>query len=186
MLKNNFLCFLFVSLCFFAAANNSYGQNKSYSLGIDAGLSSFQSLSISVTGIHTGLFFEFPVWFSKAFNFQTSLFYIRKTEYFLPEDNSSKYYPYLYGATFSGIMRQRINVHFFTEEQAGLLLLKNNFFADLNETNYGVSFGIAGGLDLREDLTTGFLLSVGYKGGITFNASTPSFNSFFIQAQYCF
>ncbi len=160
-------------------------QNKNYAAGLSGGISNFESLSASVTGIHLNASFEFPVWFSRAFNFKASLFYIRKTEFFLPEDESN-YYPYFYGASFSGIMRQKINSPFYIEEHAGLMVLKNNFFGSISETNYGITFGAAGGIDFRAGNETGFLLSLGYNGGITFNGSTPSFNSFLLQGQLFF
>lgn len=188
MLKNSkhiLFLLLFITL-FLLTGKDSVCQKKLYSIGFNAGLCSFESMSISVSGVQFGLFYEFPAWFTRAFNFQASLFYLRKTEYFLPEDSEGKYYPYFYGGTFTGIMRQIIKQDFFVEEQAGILVMKNKFFSDADETNYGVSFGLAGGLDLRNDSLNGFLLSIGYKGGITFNASTPSLNSFFIQSQYFF
>lgn len=160
-------------------------QQKTYAAGISGGICSFESLSASVSGINLSASFEFPVWFSRAFNFQASLFYIRKTEFFLPEDEEN-YYPLFYGASFSGIMRQKINTPFFVEEQAGLMVLRNNFFRDIKETNYGIIFGAAGGIDLRTPELNGFLISIGYKGGITFNGSTPSFNSFLLQGNYFF
>jgi hypothetical protein len=183
--KHNIFLFSFLALFLFMG-KDSFSQQQLYSLGLNTGVSNFESLSTSISGIQIGILYEFPAWFSKAFNFQTSLFYLRKTEYFLPEDSEGKYYPYFYGGTFSGVMRQRIKQDFFVEEQAGILLMKNKFFSDLSETNYGVSFGLAGGIDFRNNHITGFLLSIGYKGGITFNASKPSFNSFFLQTQYFF
>lgn len=187
-LKNSkiFTLPLSLFLCFFFTCRISYGQMSTYSAGINAGLSTFESLSTSISGIHISGFYEFPAWFSKSFNFQTSLFYLRKTEYFLPEDSQGKYYPYFYGASFSGVMRQRIKNQFFAEEQAGFMILRNHFFSYKNETNYGVCFGLAGGIDLRNGTDKGFLLSIGYKGGITLNGDTPSFNSFLLQAQYLF
>ena len=161
-----------------------FAQQPSYAFGVNAGLSSFQSLSNSLTGIELSVYYEFPAWFSKAFNFQASLFYLRETEFFLPQSGNGQYYPYFYGATFSGIMRQKLSGSFFLEEQAGLLYMKNYFFSNYNQSNYGVNLGIAGGLDLRGNSFSGFLLSIGYKGGLTFNGDTPSFNSFFVQAHY--
>lgn len=181
--SKQFAALLFLS--FMLAAVSVRGQDNIHSVGINTGLSSFESLSVSVSGIQFSAFCEFPVWFSKAFNLQAALFYIRKTEFFLPDESSDKYYPYFYGASISGIMRQRIKNLFFAEEQAGLLVLKNKFFESIDETNYGISFGLAGGIDLTND-GKGFLISIGYKGGMTFNASTPSFNSFLLQGQYLF
>lgn len=167
-------------------SNQSSAQERNYSLGLNAGISSFESLTSPVTGLHFTLFYEFPTWFTKAFNFQASIFYLRETEFFLPQQSDGNYYPYFYGASFSGVMRQPLNKGFFVEEQAGLLILKNKFFSGLEATNYGISFGAFGGIDLREDQENGFLLSIGYKGAITFNGDTPSMNSFLIQSQYFF
>lgn len=172
-------------LLFLVLNNPIAAQNKIYGAGISSGISNFESLSASVTGIQLNASFEFPVWFSRAFNFKASLFYIRKTEFFLPEDKSN-YYPYFYGASFSGIMRQRLKPPFFIEEHAGLMVLKNNFFSGISETNYGITFGAAGGIDLRAGSETGFLVSLGYNGGLTFNGNTPSFNSFLLHGQLFF
>jgi len=158
-------------------------QSWGNSFGINAGISSFESRSTSVSGIQLSAFYEFPAWFTDTFNFQASIFYLKKTEYFLPDDSDGRYYPYFYGATFSGIMRQKIKEHFFIEEQAGVLLMKDRFFSGNNGTNYGICFGGAAGIDFRSSAGTGVLLSTGYKGGITFNGDNPGFNSFFIQLQ---
>jgi len=161
---------------------NLSAQNRTSSFGVNVGLSSFESLSTTVSGVQLGGFFEFPVWFSKAFNMQAGIFYIRKPEFFLPDNSAGKYYPYFYGASLNGVMRQRLQSVFFAEEQAGLMIMKNKFFQTIDETNYGVNFGLGGGIDLTID-GKGFLLSICYKGGLTFNQSTPTFNSFLLQAQ---
>ena len=176
---------IFLSL-FLLAVNNTPAQEKPYSLGINTGIANFESLSTPVSGLQFTIFYEFPTWFTKAFNFQAALFYLRKTEFFLPEDSNGNYYPYFYGASFSGVMRQRIKDIFFAEEQAGLLVFKNKFFSNLDAVNYGISFGAFAGIDLRENFEKGFLLSIGYKGAITFNGDTPTINSFLIQTQYFF
>ncbi len=171
---------------FLLLLNNFQAQEKSYSIGINTGLANFESLSTPVSGLQFSLFYEFPAWFTKGFNFQAVLFYLRKTEFFLPEDSNGNYYPYFYGASFSGVMRQRIKDIFFAEEQAGLLVMKNKFFNNVDAVNYGISFGAFAGIDLRGDNIKGFLLSLGYKGAITFNGDTPTINSFLLQTQYFF
>jgi hypothetical protein len=180
-------CKLLLFIFFLLIINhNSYAQESNYSAGLNTGIASFESLSAPVTGLQFNAFFEFPAWFTKAFNFQASIFYLRKTEFFLPEQSAGSYYPYFYGASLSGVMRQQIKETFFVEEQAGLLILKNKFFSAIEATNYGVCFGVFGGVNLKGNSGHGFLLSIGYKGTLTFNGDTPTINSFLIQAQYFF
>jgi len=186
--KTNFPAkkFSFFLLVFLFISGISNAQTNLYSIGIDAGYSSMQSLSIPVTAGHFELNFEFPSRLSDDLDFQLSCFYVRDMNYYIPDNLTNQNYPYYLGLTFQGVLRQNIKSKLFAEEEAGVLLLNNRFFFNQNETNYGIRFGISVGLDLTGESSNGFFIGIGYKVGITFNGSSPSFNSLTLKSQYVF
>lgn len=110
--------------------------------------------------------------------------YARKITYFLPEDRTNKYYPYIHSFSLKGFIKQTMTGNYFLEEGIGLVLINDRTFSDVDVWDMGMGVNAMAGADLRNVSGTGFKLGLGLEFSITFTNTTASYYLFNLQTFY--
>ncbi len=100
--------------------------------------------------------------------------------------STNRYFPFVRGFSLKATTSQPVNEFVYIEEAAGLLTLNDRIFEGADEWDYGITFSILGGLDLRNNSPTGFKIGVGTEFGLTFNNNNAEYFSIHFQTQYVF
>ncbi|MBN1639467.1 MAG: hypothetical protein JW866_10895 [Ignavibacteriales bacterium] len=175
----SFFIFIFASI-------NIKAQFNSIGIGGNLGISPMVGNFPAQTGLSGTLLLDVEPDFLGDLYFRFSYSYIKKLEYFLPDEGGSKYYPF--EKTIAGriLMKQNIGGSFFIEEGLGVLVLNDRTFSDINEWNLGVVFNLQLCTDLIENKEDGFILGIGSEFGATFTNTNAGYYSVFFQAKYTF
>lgn len=175
----------FALLCFLLP-KFSYSQSNIWSLGTAFGIGEIKSNSPSQTSFNGAIFIDFKPEFAEDFSFRFNFIYARHINYFLPENQLNKYYPFMKAFAFKICTEQKIEKLVFAEEGIGLLVLNDRTFSDINYWNYGLSFSALIGLNFRDQNLTGFTFGIGVDYGTTFNNSAANYYSTYLQIKYSF
>jgi len=112
--------------------------------------------------------------------------YARKITYFLPEDRTNKYYPFIHSFSLKGFMIQTLKGNYFLEEGIGLILINDRTFSDVNVWDTGMGANAVVGADLTDTFHKGFKIGLGLEFAVTFTNTTASYYLFNLQSFYYF
>jgi hypothetical protein len=173
------LSFVLISII---TTSNLRGQEDSLSVGGYAGLGSIRGNSPALTAVSGSLFLNYSPYFWNGIYFRTDLHYSRKVEYFLPEDRTNRYYPYVWGFSFKTQLYQNLNDIFFLREGIGISALNDRTYSDVDDWGVGFVGNFEGGFVFEEHNLN---LGVGLELSQTFiNTSINYFNFYFIIEYY--
>lgn len=170
-------------LIFYSAAS---AQIKFVSIGGGLGLGSIQGNSTSVSSFGGSINTDFKLWFSNAVTFRFEYSHARDVNYFLPENRTGKFYPFMNIYNLRAGIQQPISSTLFLEESAGLLTLNDRTFPDINVWDFGGIFSLAGGINFRNIEKKGLTVTLCVDYGFTINKTAANFSIIKIQAQYYF
>ena len=179
--KNIFLLFFIILL--YSTVN---AQFENPGAGISAGLGNIKGNSPAVSVFSGGIFIGAAPWFSEDMRIRLGFNYSRNIQYFIPENRTGKYYPFLKAVYLKAVISQDLNDLIFVEEGAGLLTVNDRTYSDTNVWDYGACFHAVAGLDFTNENTKGFQLSGGIDSGVTFNKTSASYFIFAVQLNYLF
>ncbi|MFH1196691.1 MAG: hypothetical protein V1720_13395 [bacterium] len=171
-------------IVFFIFISESTAQITAFSVGGSIGVGGLKGNSPSQTSLSGDLFLDFYPSFIDFISIRLKFNYSQKAEYFLPENRSNRYYPFVKSFSANVFVEQYIDSKIFVEEGIGVLLLNDHTFSDVNTWNYGMMFNALAGWDLRNFSDSGFRIGFGTEYGLTFTNSSASFYSFYLQGQY--
>jgi hypothetical protein len=178
--------FRFFIILLFACSAKTEAQITAFSAGGSLGIGGLKGNSPSQTSLCGDLFLDFYPSFIDFISIRLKFNYSRKVEYFLPENRTNKYYPFVKSFSANVFLEQYVDSKVFVEEGIGFLVLNDHTFSDVNTWNYGMVFNALAGWDLRKFEDTGFRIGFGTEYGLTFTNANASFYSFHIQGQYFF
>jgi len=162
-----------------------YAQIEKISFGSSIGLGEIRGNSASVSSLGANIFIDVIPWFSDGnFSIRTGFLYAQKVEYFLPENRTGRYYPFIKSYWLKGELKQILSENFYLEQGAGIIVLNDRTFSDTNAWEFGASFNALAGLDLRNNNLRGVCLGIGFNYGLTFTGTTAGYYLFYTQIQY--
>ncbi|MEW6195299.1 MAG: hypothetical protein AB1521_09100 [Bacteroidota bacterium] len=170
--------YILFALLLFTGINHS--QIKKVDPGASIGIGEIKSNSPSVTALGGTIFFDFTMWFSEDVWIRTGFSYMRKLEYFLPENREGRAYPFMKLFSLEGVIQQQFTNIIFVEESAGLIYLNDRTFG-VNEWMLGTQFSALCALDFTDSLRSGSRVGLGFKYGITFTNTNADYYSLFVQ-----
>jgi len=170
--------FILTSICF--------AQIKYTNIGASLGIGSIHGNSPNVSALSGSLSTDFKLWFSDVVSFRLGYTHTRMSDYFLPENTTNKYYPFLNFYTLKGVIYQPLFKKLFIEETAGILILNDRTFVDTNVWVFGGTFSFLVGLDFRYEELKGITIGLSTSYGITINATTAGFSIFALEGKYYF
>ncbi|MBN2572014.1 MAG: hypothetical protein JXA68_07795 [Ignavibacteriales bacterium] len=175
-----------IIIIFVLSTISNIAQFNLIGIGGNIGISQMVGNFPSQTGLSGTLLIDVEPDFLGEFYFRFNFTYIKKLEYFLPDEDENKYYPF--EKTIAGriLMKQDVSGFFFVEEGLGVLVLNDRTFSDINEWNFGVVFNLQLCTDLRENKKDGFILGIGSEFGATFTNTNAGYYSIFFQTKYTF
>lgn len=177
---------LFTVILLLLTYTDSFSQFNSFSLGGGFGAGEIAGNSTPLTSFSFKLFTDFKAWFSNDVSFRAGYSYARKIDYFLPEDRSGKFYPFIQAISLQAYLDQRLTGKIYLEEGAGLIAINDHTFSDTNEWDYGTAFSFLAGFDFRNDSNEGLRLGASLDYGITFTGTTANFYLVSLQTQIFF
>ncbi|KAF0151925.1 MAG: hypothetical protein FD143_1535 [Ignavibacteria bacterium] len=163
-----------------------FAQIKFTNVGASLGTGSIHGNSPSVSALSGSLSTDFRLRFSEVVSFRLSYSHSRMTDYFLPENRTNKYYPFLNYYTLKAVIYQPLFKKLFIEESAGILILNDRTFVDTNVWGFGGTFSLLAGLDFRDLDTKGFIVGLSTSYGITISSTSAGYSTFEIAAKYHF
>lgn len=107
--------------------------------------------------------------------FHIGFIYAKDFNVILPEENFSKYYPYIYGGYLNASTFQLLNKNFFFEQELGAVFLKDKTYSDRNENGLGINISSSIGYLFNEFQTNRSGSSITIKMGYakTFTNTLP-------------
>lgn len=172
-------------LFIFILCSVSLAQIEHASFGGNVGFGEIRGNSAPVTSFGTSLFIDVIPWFSDGtLSIRTGFLYAQRVEKFLPENRQGRYYPFIKSFWLKGILKQVLSPTIYLEEGAGIILLNDRTFSDINYWEAGVSFNALIGLDLRNINSDGISVGIGLDYGITFTGTTAGYYLVYGQLQY--
>jgi hypothetical protein len=175
-----------IFILFLLVTTSMNGQISSFNAGGSIHVGSIAGNSPSVTSAGGSLFFDFYPWFEHDVSFRTSITYSQRIEKFLPGNNIYMIYPFIKSFSFRSFIRQDFSYPFYLEEGAGILLLNDRTFVNVNVWNIGTSFTGMVGYDFRQNGPKGICAGAGFEYGITFTNTNASYILYYLQGQYYF
>lgn len=158
-------------------------QVKNLSAVVNAGIGEIKGNSSSVASFGGSVFFDFNLWFSNDVIFRTGFSYCRKLEYFIPEDRTGRYYPFIKLISLKSILQQDINKYFFMEEGIGIIYLNDRTFSDTNNWQPGIAFNLTAGIDFWQINKSSFQLGLGIDYGMGFTKTNASYYIIYVQGK---
>jgi hypothetical protein len=162
---------LLVVMIFGAVEINA--QVKVVNAKVGLGLGSIASISPSVTTLDFEASADLITDFWNNQNFRLLYFYSRKFEYFVPQNRTGRYYPYLYGFAAEYLLVQPIH-GLIIKEGLGPLAVNDCIFSEENDWVGGIIFSVSA-VYVFENSKFGVGGSVNY--GITFGGMNPRYLS---------
>ncbi len=175
-----------IFLLLFLLSLNIFAQIKFTNIGASLGTGSIKGNSPSVSSLSGSISSDFKLWFSDAVSFRAGFSHARMSDYFLPENRTNKYYPFLNYYTLKGVIYQPLFKRLFIEEAVGILILNDRTFVDTNIWGFGGTFSLLAGLDFRDIDLYGFTIGVSTSYGVTINSTSAGYSIFAIEAMYYF
>jgi hypothetical protein len=184
--KENLIKYSIILLFLIVFPNLSFGQIKDPSVGVFIGGGEISGNTPSQSSFTGSLFLDFKTFLSDDVSFRLNFVYARYIEYFLPENRTNQYYPFIKAISFKAFIEQKLNSLLYLEEGAGLVTINDRTFNDINDWDYGTSFAFLAGLDFRNKNNSGWKIGLGLDYAITFSGTTARYSSIHFQTQYCF
>lgn len=186
MMENILKLISFQLLLMFVLNTSSFSQIEFKSINAGLTIGSINNNSPSLTSFGGKLSTDFNLWFTNEVTFRFAFEHSRMIEYFLPENRTNKTYPFINFYSLTTLLEQSLYKKIFLEESVGLILLRDKTFSDKSYWEYGASFSLSSGLDLRNSESYGAKLSLGFNYGLTLNKTNLSFNLITLQVNYYF
>jgi hypothetical protein len=171
---------LIIVIILFPIFTNIWGQ----SAGISLGGGTISSNSPSVSSYSASFFLESPTLFN-SFSIRLSLLYSADYNQILP-NSTNKYNPFIQAISLKGLTTQNFSGSYYLDEGIGLLIINDRIFSYSNNWDYGVVISLGGGIDLRNNLQTGFRIGAGVDYGFTFTNTYANYFSLHMMGQYYF
>lgn len=181
---NRILQVLFIIIIFLISSQVLKAQS-SFGIGCNLGGGTIGGNLPAQGSFNSSIFVEGNPGIPGNIIFRLSFVFASDINILLPQ-NSSRYSPFIKGYSLKGITSETVSETIYIEEGLGLLALNDRTFSNVNEWDYGASFSIMPGIDLRDDSKTGFKLGVGSEYGLTFTNTNVWFLSIHFQAEYYF
>lgn len=175
-----------IGLSIFLIGNLAHAQTTIMELGAGLGIGSIKGNSPSLTSFSGNIFIGYNPKFLEDITFRVNFLFARKVEYFLPEDRTDRYYPFIKAFAFTGVINQPLSNNFFFEEGLGFILLNDRTFSDTDAWDFGIVGNFVVGIHLWDYDKKGFTLGLGTEFGNTFTNSTASYFIFYFQTRYNF
>ena len=170
-----------VLLSIFILSSTIYCQN-SVSIGSKLGGGFIKGNSPNQSSYFISLFVDIPTPFSNKIIPRFNFIYSQDFDKLLP-DNSDDYHSFVKGFSFNIATSQNLNNNFYIEESAGVLALNDRIFSNSSVWNYGVTFSLLGGLDLRKETKKGMRIGLGLENGFTFSNTLAKYFAVYFQTQ---
>ena len=132
-------------------------QFKLRSVNISVGVGSIQSASPNLTTFDFQSGIEFST--NQKLNYKINYFYSRKVEYFLPENRSNKYYPFVSGLSALVGLTQ-MNGKFIFDEGLGATYVNNGIFNSGSNYSMGLAFSFSARLILHQSRKKGWEIGI--------------------------
>jgi hypothetical protein len=161
-------------------------QISSASIGASIHAGSIQGNNLPVTSLGGTVFFDFFPWFENDVSFRFGYTYSQMINYFLPENRTDKYYPFVKVLSLKGFIRQDFTFPIYIEEGAGFIYLNDRTEVNTNQWELGAGFNAQVGYDFRKSGDQGFCLGLGLEYGVAFTKTTANYYLFYFQSQYYF
>jgi len=162
--------------------NPNFSQVKKVNPGAAIGIGEIKSNSPSVTALGGKVYLDFTMWFSDDVLIRSGFTYLRKLEYFLPENRQGRVYPFMKLFSLEAVIQQQFSRVVFLEESAGLIYLNDRTFG-VNEWMPGTQFNILWGLDFSNHYHDGIQIGLGFNYGITFTKTNANYYLLFFQSK---
>jgi hypothetical protein len=171
-------------ICVYSIITSAQVRFTSAGIYIGGGLISGNSPNTSAFTVSP--FADINFGFNENLDFRFGLFYGRDANALFSDDQGSKYYPYLQGSSVKAITTQLITENIYLEEGAGILILNDRSFSDVDEWAYGSSFFASINIYAfnAPKKGEGFAIGIGTEYGITFTNTLPSFYALYLQLKY--
>lgn len=154
MIRKIFYRTILVSILLFVP-NKIFSQEDTFSIGTYAGLGSIKGNSPALTVVSGSIFLNYSPYFWKGLSIKTNLIYNRKVEYFLPEDRTDKYYPYVWGFTTTALLNHNLGGTYL-KEGIGVSVLNDRTYNDVDLWGAGFVGNFEGGFIFkRHNLSLG-------------------------------
>ena len=160
-------------------------QIHSTGIGVNIGLGQIKGNSPSLASLSGSILFDVNTTLWDGLTFRTGYHYSRKVEYFLPENSTGKYYPFVKYFSLQAVINQRMGEKFFLEEGLGIVYLNDRTFSDTNDWSAGTIFSGIFGIDFRE-FGSGFTLGFGSEYAVAFSNYNASHVAVKVQSFYYF
>lgn len=168
---------------FFTVIN--FGQIKSTGIGLNIGLGQIKGNSPSLTSLSGSVQFDINTTFWEDLIIRLGYHYSKKVEYFLPENSSGKYYPFVKFFSLQTLIKQEWGENLFLEEGIGVVYLNDRTFSDTNDWSIGTIFSGLFGIDFRTG-ESGFTIGAGAEYAVAFRNRNASSVALKIQSFYYF
>ena len=156
-----------------------YSQN-SIGIGSKIGGGFIKGNSPNQGSYFVSLFVDIPTPFSNKIIPRISFIFSQDFDKLLPS-NSDDYHPFVKGYALSLTANQILKNNFYIEESGGLLVLNDRIFSNNSDWNYGVTFALLVGLDLKRNSEKGIKLGLGLENGFTFSNALTKYFSVYLQ-----
>lgn len=185
MTKNQ-IKIVILSLSFFFISRLSYAQTANMEIGAGLGIGSIKGNSPSITSLSWNVLLGYKPAFLKGFTFRVNFLFARKVEYFLPQNRTDRYYPFIKAFNILGFIEQPLTDNLFLEEGLGFVLLNDRTFSDVDAWDFGIAGNFLLGAHLTDDYNKGVTVGIGAEFGNTFTNSSAGYFNFYLQARYSF
>ncbi len=182
-MRKSIKCIFILSIVFnsviFGQMSNEYG-------GAYLGFGSIKGNSPVQSSLAGSIIFGFNHNLLNEIGIRFGYTYARKVNYFLPENSSGKYYPFLQAVTAKAVIEQSLENSLFVEEGIGLCAVNDRTFSDVDEWAFGIAFSAMIGWDLRNRAGQGYRLGFIGESALTVTSTTPTYFLLAFQTQFYF
>ncbi|PKL90349.1 MAG: hypothetical protein CVV23_00410 [Ignavibacteriae bacterium HGW-Ignavibacteriae-2] len=161
-----------------------FAQRDNYYFGAGLGTGNIKSNSPSQTSLSGTIIIGIDNVLGTEIGIRSSYVIARKVNYFLPENSAGKYYPFVQCFSLNAVLNQPLNGRMFTEQLIGIVLLNDRTFSDINKWDYGITFSVLLGWDLRDNNREGFKIGIAGDAALTFTSTNASYYIISFKALY--
>lgn len=177
---------LFAMLLTVVANTQLLSQFSEIHFGGQIGIGATQGESISQTSLSGSMLLGFKTFLTERIAIRIKYLAARKVNYFLPENRTKTYYPWMQSISLLGNIDQYLENNFLIEEGLGVAFLNDRTFRNLDEWDIGIIIHVMIGWDLRNYDMNGFKIGFGGELAETFTNTTASYYMFTFQTYYYF
>lgn len=181
-----FIKILIISLYIILTTAISNAQTSNTEVGAGLGIGTIKGNSPSVTSLSGKILVGYEPEFLAGLSIRLGFLFARKVEYFLPENRTDRYYPFIKAFTLTGFIEQPLSKNLFLEEGLGFVYLNDRTFSDVDAWDFGIVGNFLVGIHLWNMNEKGFTFGVGTGFGNTFTNSTASYFNFYFETRYKF